>query len=394
MIHLTRPVPIQTFDAEATIALGRDRPELLAVAQLAQDAGRPIHGSDVTRELLGGLPEHVGWLVIDRCVHLGLLAQGGRREPAELTDGGSVALKHGQVLVPEEGVFRFYLAADPLLDVALLHVAPLYSANARDTRDALREAKRGNMQMPQGTSPPIELRAVTLSKVLVSAVNGSVFEVRQEPRVGEVGPQGSVRLEVRWVPDEPTHVALNGQLPAPGMDRAPLGVECRVGLPARLRGVSYDALWASLIESATGVPAATLTRWRQLAKRSVLPAAFAQVAEATRRSFSLDVEVPAIRSSQLGEFQASRIQGVEVVPASEGDALEWCHWLQWDAVSQGYLTPAMVDGAASAIRARFPHQAPRPMSARELLTRAGRERTDRRSWNLLAPADLGLWGDR
>lgn len=391
MIHLTRPVPIRTFDAEATIALGRDRPELLAVAQLAQDAGRPIEGRDVTRELLGGLPESVGWRVIERCVHLGLLAQDGRRAPAALSDGGRVALEHGQVLVPEEGVFRFYLAADPLLDVTLLHVSPLYSASARETRKALYDAKREGAQPPTGTLPPSELRAATLSNVLVSVVNRWVFEMRQGPSAGQVGPEGDVRLDLRWVPGEPAIVELNGKLPAPGADRAPLDVECRLGLPARLQGVSYDVLWATLIESATGVPSGTLAKWQQVSKRRLLPSDFAQVPEAARRSFRLDVEVPEIRHGQLGDFRASGIKGVEVVPASERDAKEWLHWLQWDAVSQGYLTPAMVDAATTAIRAQFPHHEPQPLTAWELLARAVRERTDRRSWHLLAPVDLGLW---
>lgn len=240
MIQLWRSVPVQTFDAEATIALGRDRPELLAVAQLALDAGRPIAGRDVTRELLGGLPEHVGWLVIDRCVHLGLLQQRGSRGPAELTEGGSIALEHGQVLVPEEGVFRFYLAADPLLDAALLHVAPLRSASAKESRDTLYEAKKGNAQPPQGATPPNVLRGVALNQVLLSGVNGSMFEVRDAPRVGQAGPGGNVRLDLRWEPDGPAVVLVSGQLPGPGDEAAPLKADFRVETPEALQSSSYD----------------------------------------------------------------------------------------------------------------------------------------------------------
>ena len=393
MIQLWRTVPVQTFDAEATIALGRDRPELLAVAQLALDAGRPIGGKDVTRELLGGLPEHVGWLVIDRCVHLGLLQQRGSRGPAELTEGGSIALEHGQVLVAEEGVFRFYLAADPLLDAALLHVAPLRSASAKESRDTLYEAKKGNAQHPQGGPPPNVLRQVALNQVLLSVVNGSMFEVRDAPRVGQAGPGGNVRLDLRWEPDGPAVVLVSGQLPGPGDEAAPLKADFRVETPKELRSISYDTMWTALVEFASEVPSAMLTQWRQLAKRRVLPASLAQLPEAARRSFSRDVEVPPVRFGQIGEFQASKMQKVELVPASQADALEWCHWLQWDAVSQGYATPAMVDAAAAKIRARFPHHSPRQMSAQDLLARAHRERADRRSWNLLAPSDLGLWSN-
>lgn len=393
MIHLWRSIPVQTFDAEATIALGRERPELLAVAQLALDAGRPIVGKDVTRELLGGLPEHVGWLVIDRCVHLGLLVQRGNRGPAELSEGGSIALEHGQVLVPEEGVFRFYLADDPLLDAALLHVAPLRSTSAKESRQALYDAKKGNARALQGALAPTELGRVPANQTLLSGVNGSMFEVREAPRLGQAGPVGSVRLDLRWESDGAPEVLVTGELPGPGDDVAPLIADFRVETPEKLRTLSFDTLWTALIEEATHVPSSTLNQWRQLAKRLVLPSDFAELPDAARRSFTQDVDVPDVQIDEIGAFHASTIPKVEVVPASQADALDWCHWLQWDAVSQGYATRAMLDATGAAIRARFPHHSPRQMTARELLVRAGRERADRRSWNLLAPSDLGLWSN-
>ena len=64
MIRLSRSVAISSFDVEATVAVGRDRPEFLAVAQLAADLARPIGARDVLRELLGARPEVLGWRVI------------------------------------------------------------------------------------------------------------------------------------------------------------------------------------------------------------------------------------------------------------------------------------------------------------------------------------------
>ena len=259
MIQLTRSVAVQTFDAEATIALGRDRPELLAVAQLALDAGRAIVGKDVTRELLGGLPEHVGWLVIDRCVHLGLLVQRANRGPAELSPGGRIALEHGQVLVPEEGVFRFYVAADPLLDSALLHVSPLRSASGKESRETLYAAKKGEAKAPVGTSPPSILQGVTTKRVMLSVVNGSMFEMQEAPRVGQAGPDGSLRLELRWEPEGPPVVLLTGSLPGSGEDL--LKADFRMETPATLRTSSYDSLWTALMSLATKIPGPTLDQW-------------------------------------------------------------------------------------------------------------------------------------
>ena len=393
MIQLRREIAVHSFDAEATIALGRDRPELLTVARLALDAGRAITGRDVTRELLGGLPEQVGWRVIDRCVHLGLLVQRDGGGPAAITESGVSAMEHGQVLVPEEGVFRFYFADDPLLASPLIHVAPIRLPNARDTRAELRQARDRGERPPAAARPPATLARIPLRQVLKSVVNGSMFELREPAAAGEAGPDGKARLELRWEPNSAPALQVTGALVAPGDDKPSLKADIKVDVLARLGGLSYDALWSDLVEFATKVPASTLEQWRQGTKRRVLPLPIASVGEDARRSFVRDVAVPAVRFGKLGDFQPTRIQKVELVPASQADAQEWCHWLQWDAVSQGYATPADLDAAASAIRGRFPHHSPRPMTAQDLLQRAHRERADRRAWNLLAPADLGLWSN-
>lgn len=393
MIQLWRDIAVSSFDAEATIALGRDRPELLTVARLAADAGRPITGRDVARELLGGLPEHVGWRVIDRCVNLGLLVQRGDGGPAAITESGVSALEHGQVLVPEEGAFRFYFVEDPLLPSPLLHVAPIRLPNAPDTRRELRQARdRGERPTP-GTRVPAVLAGVRSRTVLQSVVNGSMFELREAATVGEAGPGASIRLDLRWEPTNAPALHVTGALVAPGDEKAQMKADIKLEVAERLGGLTYDGLWGALVEFATKVPSSTLEQWRQLAKRRVLPLAFSAVSDDAKRTFSRDVAVPAVRFGKLGDFQPTRIQKVEVVPASQADAQEWCSWLQWDAVTRGYATVPDLDAAAAAIRARFPHHSPRPMTAAELLQRAHRERADRRSWHLLAPADLGLWSN-
>ena len=109
MISLTRTVPVSSFDVEATVAVGRDRPEFLAVARLAADLDRPIDARDVLRELLGARPDVLGWRVIERCVALGRLVRAGTDGAAALSEPGRIALGHGQVLVPEEGIWRFFV---------------------------------------------------------------------------------------------------------------------------------------------------------------------------------------------------------------------------------------------------------------------------------------------
>ena len=120
MIRLSRHISISCFDAEATVAVARQRPEFLAVARLAADLGRPISSRDVLRELLGPLPEVLGKRVIERCIGLGLLEiTDQKNDEAALSEAGRLALEHGEVLVPEEGVWRFYLVDDPLVPTNL-----------------------------------------------------------------------------------------------------------------------------------------------------------------------------------------------------------------------------------------------------------------------------------
>ena len=60
MIRLQRTVQIHSFEAEAIVAIGRDRPEFLAVARLAADLGHPIgaSGARVMVTLLAALQKY------------------------------------------------------------------------------------------------------------------------------------------------------------------------------------------------------------------------------------------------------------------------------------------------------------------------------------------------
>lgn len=115
MIKLQRTIRVRSFDVSGVVAIGQERPEWLAVARLAADLDRPISGRDVVRELLARLPEHVGRLVVDRCVYLGLLHRAEPRGPASLSDSGRIALERGLVLEPQEGAWRCYYVDDPLV---------------------------------------------------------------------------------------------------------------------------------------------------------------------------------------------------------------------------------------------------------------------------------------
>ncbi len=391
MIHLWRTIQVQSFDAEATIALGRDRPELLAVARLAADAHRPITGDDIARELLGSLPAYVGQNVLDRCVTLGLLTPSPDGRSAVITERGALGLEHGKVLLAEEGIFRFHYASDPLLPSPLLHVSRLRSQSARETKDQLKAMKVAGQRPSQGARVPSALAALAPEVVFQSVVNRSLFEVRSAPTLGDTGKESTLRVDLRWGPDAAPTLHLTGELLPPADTVAPLNVDFRHDGDSALGGYSYADLWCQLVGAAERLPPSTLMQWRGATERSVLPLPFQRLAEESRRTFSKSVAIPALRVGSLGDFQPAQIHEVEVVPASATDAQAWCDWLQWDELARGYATPETLVASAASVGARFRDHRVQPRDPADLLRRARQDRTDPRAWHVLAPADLGLW---
>ena len=58
-------------------------------------------------------------------------------------------METGQVPVPEERNWRFYIADDSLVTQSLLHVEPLDGGNAHAERSGLREAKKSGQGRPE-----------------------------------------------------------------------------------------------------------------------------------------------------------------------------------------------------------------------------------------------------
>lgn len=393
MIRLQRAVPVRAFDAEATVAVGRDRPEFLAVARLAADLGRPLGGRDISRELLGGLPELVGWRVIDRCVALGLLEQQGARGPAALTESGATALEQGAVLVPEEGTWRFFLVDDPLVDDALVHVARLETPNAKQERDELYAAKREMRARPgPGDRVPVLLHdAVASGYVWTSVASTRPFKMQEVADRGLEGEPGQLRLVMEWGDEQQVpRVALRGELDAVGVGQKPWRVDRPLEAPRAIAEATYGDLWADLVGASTGVPLDELEAWRQRAGTRVVPVAFDDLKSAARQSMRQDVQVPEVALGGLGHFEPTVLDALALVPRGASDAQSWAEWLQWESLSD-YTTPTALEEVAQEIAARFPFHKPRLPDAAALLRRARDSPNDERARYLLAPADLGLW---
>jgi hypothetical protein len=383
MIRLSRKVAVWTFDVEATVAIGRDRPEFLAVARLAADLDRPIGATDLQRELLGPVPGVLAWRVIERCLALGLLARTGDQGPAYLSDSGRLALEHGEVLVPEEGVWRFFLVDDPLVPAGVICAERLESEPAHRERKALKGGQSSENQ--QALRTPDALQRRHGAKPLKCVRNGSLFQLTELASKGTTGPRAEVELLLTY--DKEPSVRLVGHMP--GDDGRGRGMDATIDVPDALRNLPREVLWDGLVAHAVRVPSVALARWRATAGRSVVPMGFATTPAAARHAFQMDIAVPASNWQELGQFGPTVLKNQHVVPAADADAQEWLAWLQWEAIDD-HTTPELLAGKATELCLRFPHHRPRALTANELLAKAKAQR-DERSWFVLGPADLGLW---
>lgn len=393
MIRLHGTIAVSAFDVEGTVAFGRERPEFLAVARLAADLGHPLGGEDVSRELLGHLPAHVGWRVIERCLALGLLERRGLQGPASLSEGGRRTLEEGQVLVPEEGVWRFYYARHPLLDDGLLHVVRLETPRADEERRALPPpAERRRAPVHQGDGMPGPLAELCRSRsVWRSCATGLLFEVKVLGERGATQPLHPLELTLEYAPDKPVRAFLRGLLKGGGPGERDARVDFPLDAPRSLTTRSYDDLWRELVGAATALPPTELVEACRRAGALVVPTGFDDTLEpAARRTMLRDLRVPKVELHGLGSFDESELPGVMLVPRTPADAHAWADWLLWESL-ETYHLPDSLETLRERVRGMFPLHTPELATPAELFARATRSPADPRARFLLAPADLGLW---
>lgn len=409
MIQLQREVEVSSFNAEATVAVGKDRPEFLAVARLAKDFSRPIDGRIVSRELLGGLPEQVGWRVIDRCVALGLLQREASRGPVSLSGYGEDALRTGKVLVPEEGIWRFYTVDDELVEDSLIHVERLDSSNAKEERDAIYTAKNsGQTRAPQGQTTPSYLRkSASDAAIFSSVVHHREFSIERIAARGENGPDDGLTLVLQWSQGQRPKLALQGHITSPPrrehldpQDKngrsekpkaKPLAVERLLDEPKACSGSEYEQIWQYLAAAGLEAPLSELSGWFQKAGELVAPISFTnKLTNPSRNTMQMTLSIPESEIPGLGPFDSTKIHGVKLVPRTTEDAQAWAEWLQWQAVNK-YATPSWLEALSQEVFKRFPYHRPKLPNPTTLLERALKQPGDATARYLLAPYDLGLW---
>ncbi|HRQ70165.1 MAG TPA: hypothetical protein PLW78_07675 [bacterium] len=391
MIKLKRVVKVKTFDVEGTVCVGRKKPEFLAVAQLAADFGRPLSGKDVAEELLGGLPTQIGWRVIDRCLSLGLLEKDNNNQ-AILSEIGRQMLEHKEVLVPEEGIWRFYYIIDPIIDEPFVHFTKLFVPNANDERKNLRNK---NGSIPSGSELPENLKRLQDKDRLTETVKGNSFKVQCLSGKGEYGQDGEISLILSWNENELSpEVILSGEidiLPSRYDDKpSVLPLKKTIPSPASFNGISYNDLWCWLASKGEKTVEEEIITWIEKTGGRIMPISFSDTNEKDRINMIADLQIPPMKHQLCGEFNETSLNNIRMVPRTNEDAQQWLEWLQWRSID-AYTLPEQITHVAEILKEKFPYSKTEPLDADELLEKALNNFTDQRSRFLLAPYDLGLW---
>ena len=392
MIKLRRSVECKIFEVKATIAVGRDRPEFLAVALLARDLDGPISGRDLSEHLLAGI-DVLSDRVLERSVSMGLLdwSEGCTEEwrCAELTQAGKDAIKREKILIPEESVWRFYYLDDPIIRDRLIHFEPVPTPNASEERKNLKR-QQGQRMPDRGDSTPAYLKRHVEKTTFTSAVDGTPFRLQEISKTGKRMPPERLTLHAEITPDSRLDVTLKGRLTAPsrnGNGRS-LRVDRHFDPPKGLASVAYDEVWRELATQGRGEEPREYG-----AGNFVVPVHFDEnLNAAARNSMHMDIRVlrPDLKSLGLGQFDTTTLKEVQIEPDTGKDARQWAKWLLLDGMDD-YKTPGLIRKDEQEIHKKFPNHKI-SLTDPDALLRDACDATDK-PWSrfLLAPHDLNLW---
>ncbi|WP_417783834.1 hypothetical protein [Terasakiella pusilla] len=378
MINLSRTLQVQCIDVSATVAVEQDRPEFLAIVQLAKDCGGELTSHQLQQELLLPLPEQACRLALIRCVALNLLDENGAS--AKLTELGSEALERGTVLVPKQGIWRFYLIDDPLIPYPVIHMERI---KTEESHKQVSKNKKGEKDSRTKVSTPPLLSRNIKTPVQRSLVDSKLRQIQDVSEKGHEHTLTTVQLELTWPAESAPTIRLTGKLPQSDQ-------QIDTAVNSDLTEWTYLKLWTELASKASGIPIAELSSLRERRGVRVIPVFFENTTAESRQNFQMNFEVPEIRLHGLGEFLRSTLEHVDICPATDRDAQNWCEWLQWHKITD-YVTPGILRQQAEDILPQFPLYQPKPLEPDAILKFALNNNNCSASRYVLAPADLGLW---
>lgn len=365
---LTAEVPVSRVAAFAEMAWLERRPELGLLCRAALQNGNRISVS-VVQSALPGLSEHGANNVIRWCVMLGLCDSSGG-----LSALGEEVAESDEAPVPEQGVYRLWLAKHPLMGQRVLAVERLASKRDQQWFEAIK---------------PLDFQP-DLGKVFCSVVDGRTrFMVRGFPsnhaEPGGLGHPTDARCRLRWTLDfdqNRDQWQIEGEIEA----RSSNGKHELRPVHHQPESLGID-LWPVIAQWGRG-PLSGFGQWQESERR--LAVSFADLDEEARDFFCMNIPLPRAEVPGMGAFDNVTLEEVPVGPRSNQDAQRWAMdaFLRFLAAEPGYRSRAEVREQFALLTEDTPLEAfgPTLPPHDELLEMSA---TDlERFWSLAAPVDL------
>jgi len=318
-LTLNREVTIERWRVVGTLGLAQRRPEIIAILQLVTESATGfITGADVAAKLLGGRPASVGNRLLQVCQMMNLVT--AAPSPADgwsLTEEGRRALQKGEVPTPERGEFEIWLLPDALNPETIIAIRRF---------DTKAQPKNGDGGVPPG--------------------------VREIPDELAQCQGRLVRPPVRSR-DEPSEVYVFGFESVGsflGRERGNLQVD----LDPRGGTASFEVPTED--QPATFSPAFKLPALEEALESLELPlsemplkVSFATISDGELRTGKRDLVIDATEVGSLEYFSSIKLEGIPLLPESQGSANDWATWRLMDAI-RGYTWPEDFDRHVSQVR--------------------------------------------
>lgn len=294
-------VQVQPIAVFAEVGMLERRPEIQRLCQRAAAQPDQRLTPAVCQQALPGLSATGAANLVRGCAAFDLCDLEGH-----LTQDGHEAAQSGLLSVPEQGIYRLWLAQHPLLGRRAIHIERL-AVDGRDQDYALKD-------------PPMRL---SVRSVFTSVINGTRFRLLREPIACRIEPALRGRCTLRWEIDfaaQRSRFTLTGQLD---------------------EGIMITEQY----EDAPVDHAALLQRWTHGdwdEGAGLLRVPIAGLPEAAQESFRMDRALGDVEVPNKGRYRGVTLRAAPLGPADDDAAQRWA-MLRFDrrcAARRGYLSKA------------------------------------------------------
>lgn len=301
---LTRPVNVECWRIQATIAFAEERPDLMPVLMRLDETGGTDAG-DIAAHLFSEAKSRK--VVAERLLKVTEFYQMTEKSGHKyiLTEEGARVLETKQVFIPKEGTWTVWFSNDPLLPVSILKVEPFAEPTA--ISEVLNKSNGDN-----GSETNRDLGRIPDWITKAERINESPCCGDKELRIRSIEANGEkihpdLDLMLEWnVSKELLH--LKGSIKGK-----------KVSNNLASPDFSEEDAWFRLLDGE-----GWLDDWDD--EDETLPAFFKEIDDQSRNTMRKDYEFQNPSIDEFGRFDDFTARDIKIRAATEEDAEEWAGW--------------------------------------------------------------------